>query len=330
MAKKLTKEEFVERSKAIHGDKYDYSMVDYVNNRTKVCIICPKHGEFWQTPSDHLLGKGCKRCSVEKNHKLMSGEEWIKLAKKHSSEPYDYSRVEYKGNKKKVEIICPKHGLFHIRPNDFLSGHRCPKCGVENRINKVSTKQCEFIKKLHSVFPEYDTSEVEYVNSHTKVRLCCNRHGWFESLPYHLLSGHGCYKCGQESTHNKQRKSLETFIREAKSVHGDKYDYSNSEYLNRDSKLCIVCPKHGEFWQTPHAHVDLHRGCPICNNSLLEERISRVLDGEGIKFEREKKFNWLRQQRLDFYLPEYNVGIECQGIQHFEPVAYFGGNDGFE
>jgi len=145
-----------------------------------------------------------------------------------------------------------------------------------------------------------------------------------------LLKGHGCYACGQDSTHDKQRKTIEEFLEQAKEVHGNKYDYSKAEYVNRSTKLCIICPKHGEFFQTPFAHVNLHQGCPKCNSSILEERISSLLTKEGIAFEQEKRFEWLGKQRLDFYLPKYNVAIECQGIQHFEPVAYFGGKEGFD
>jgi len=114
MASKLTTSEFIEKAIRIHGDKYDYSKSSYVNARTKVCIICPKHGEFLQIPSDHLCGKGCKKCGTEKSHIIMSSDSWIETAKRTVSEDYDYSNVDYRGNKEKVEIICRKHGYLTV------------------------------------------------------------------------------------------------------------------------------------------------------------------------------------------------------------------------
>ena len=92
MPGKLSKENFIDKSKAIHGDKYDYSKVVYINNRTKVCIICPKHGEFWQSPSNHLIGRGCPLCKNEhlSNIKLKNTEQFIEEAKSVHGDKYDY------------------------------------------------------------------------------------------------------------------------------------------------------------------------------------------------------------------------------------------------
>jgi hypothetical protein len=113
-------------------------------------------------------------------------------------------------------------------------------------------------------------------------------------------------------------KSLTTeeFINAAKKIHGDKYDYSHVSYINSSTKVCIICPKHGEFWQNPYHHLN-GEGCPKCNYSKLEEKIEKILKEEKIDFIPQKKFNWLGRQSLDFYIPKYNVGIECQGSQHF-------------
>lgn len=122
--KKLTTAEFVQRAKEIHNNKYDYSLVEYKNNSTKVKIICPIHGVFEQIPYVHLKPSGCPKCS--ENVKLTT-EEFIKKAKEIFNN-YDYSEVEYIHNSKKVKIICPKHGAWQIRPRDLLNGHGCPKC----------------------------------------------------------------------------------------------------------------------------------------------------------------------------------------------------------
>ena len=256
MSKKLTTEEFIQNARHVHGDKYDYSKVEYINSSTKVCISCPEHGEFWQTPYTHLRKCGCPKCS--KNYKL-DNYSFIQKAKEVHGDNYDYSKVEYKGANIKVCIMCPKHGLFWQTP--------------------------------------------------------CSH-----------LSGSGCIICANKKPHTK-----ETFIQKAKETHGDKYDYSKVEYKGADIKVCIICPKHGLFWQTPHAHLR-KQSCPYCNLSKLENEIKVLLDNNHILYEQEKKFDWLIDKsnlRLDFYLPDYNVVIECQGKQHFESVDFFGGNERF-
>ena len=115
----------------------------------------------------------------------------------------------------------------------------------------------------------------------------------------------------------------EEWITSARKVHGDKYDYSKVEYVNYDTKVCIICPEHGEFCQTPHKHLS-GSGCPKCNLSHLERSVMNYLDENGITYDYQKRFKWLGRQSLDFYLPDYNVGIECQGEQHFFPVDFAG------
>lgn len=106
-------------------------------------------------------------------------------------------------------------------------------------------------------------------------------------------------------------------------AHGDKYDYSKFIYNGIFEKGIIICPKHGEFLQTPNSHL-MGCGCPKCNQSKMEKRTENTLSEYKIKFISQKRFEWLGQQSLDFYLPDYNVAIECQGKQHFEPVDFKG------
>ena len=127
--KKLSIEQFIRKSKLIHHDKYDYSKVEYINSRTKICIICPEHGEFWQKPRVHLKGSGCPLCYKENNHTtLLSTESFIEKAKKIHGDKYDYSYVKYINAKTPVCIICPEHGEFWQKPNYHLSGNGCQKC----------------------------------------------------------------------------------------------------------------------------------------------------------------------------------------------------------
>ncbi len=133
-------EQFIQEAKLIHPE-YDYSLAEYKNVETKVKILCPKHGLFEINPSDLLNNKGCKQCGVERRAEKQSKpqKQFIQEAKLLHPE-YDYSLVEYKNTKMKVKILCPKHGLFEIKPNNLLIGQGCPKCASskgESSIRKI-------------------------------------------------------------------------------------------------------------------------------------------------------------------------------------------------
>ena len=274
MRKKLTTEDFIRRAKEIHGDKYDYSKVKYEYAITKVCIICPKHGEFWQRPYGHLNGQGCSKCSGTKRS---TTEEFINKARKVHGDKYDYSNVEYIGNKTKVCIICPEHGEFWQTPNSHLKGIGCPDC--------AKTTRGGFIKKAREVHGDkYDYSKVEYKGINTKVCIICPKHGEFWQRPSSHLYGCGCRECAY-----KLKFTKEDFIRKAKEVHGDKYDYSKAEYKGAKVKVCIICPEHGEFWQDPNSHLS-GKGCPKCvgRNKTIEEFIEQARKVHGDKYDYSK------------------------------------------
>ena len=160
-----------------------------------------------------------------------------------------------------------------------------------------------------------------------KVKIKCNKCGnVFEMTPNNHLKGQGCPKCASKKKGGK--KNINEVIEKARKIHGDKYDYSKVEYRGANEKICIICPIHGEFWQTPANHLR-GQGCPKCNSSKLEENLSYVLDLNRIEYIRQYKIKELGRQSLDFYLPQYHIAIECQGKQHFESITFFGGEKGF-
>ena len=325
MGKKKTREEFIKDARDAHGDKYDYSKVEYVNSSTKVCIKCPKHGEFWQIPYHHTKGCGCPNCGVENRSekRTLTKEEFIKKARKKHGDEYDYSKVNYVGAHTQIRIICPEHGEFWQTPNGHLSGQGCPKCGgyypftKEEWIAVARKKHCD----------KYDYSKVDYVNSRTKFCIICPEHGEFKQTAIDHTQGCGCPKCKGDKNRERLTSSKEEFIIKAHKKHGDKYDYNKVKYVNSATKVCIICHEHGEFWQKPNDHLQ-GKGCPKCNLSHLERSVMNYLDEHEIAYDYQKRFDWLGLQSLDFYLPDYNVGVECQGRQHFFPVEYFGGKEG--
>ena len=267
---KLTTEEFIAKAKAVHGDKYDYSKVEYVDSTTKVCIGCKKHGDFWQKPNIHLQGKGCFKCGREKiaTSSRKSLEQFLQDAKRIHGDRYNYSKVELVNYQTKVIIICPVHGEFTQSPTLHLQGSGCPKCGNERESLRMTTEG--FIQKAKQIHGDrYDYSKVEYVGNKAKVCIICKEHGEFWQEARMHLSGCGCPICAG-------RKKMRTydFIKKARSVHGDRYDYSKAEYKGNTEKVCIICPEHGEFLQQASNHLK-GAGCPKCGfiTSSSKQRI---------------------------------------------------------
>jgi len=320
MGKLLTTEIFIKRSIVIHKNKYDYSLVNYKNSRTKVKIICPIHGEFEQLPNNHLTGQICNECF--KKSKLLTNEIFIKRSNIIHNNKYDYSLVEYKNNKTKVKIICPIHGEFEQQPSKHLGGGGCRKCSILYKTLSLS----EFIKKSKEMHGDkYDYSLVEYKNSQIKVKIICPIHGIFNQTPNSHLYGKGCKICT-----GLNKLTSNEFIKKSKKIHGDKYDYSLVKYRNGQSKVKIICPKHGEFNQIANNHTSKKYGCPICKESKGETIITQYLDNLNIKYHKQKIFDKCKNKNFlpfDFYLPEHNVCIEYDGLQHYEPIEFFGGID---
>ena len=245
MSKKKTTVEFINEARKVHGEKYDYSKVEYRNNREKVIIICPEHGEFLQSPEKHLSGQGCPACGGTKKN---TTDIFIEKARKVHGEKYDYSKVEYTTNKKKVCIICPEHGEFWQDPHNHLKGKGCPVCG--------------------------------------------------------------------DGIHKPAKYTTNTFIAAAKAVHGDKYDYSKVEYITEKHKVRIICPEHGEFWQTPDKHLQ-GNGCPKCTypySKAENEIVGYVKNSVGEKNVITHDRTVLNGRELDIFIPSKNIAIEYNGL----------------
>ena len=207
-----TTEEFIAKAKAIHGEKYDYSKVRYVKNDEKVIIICPKHGEFLQTPMTHLRGNGCQKCGYEtigrklkrseplkSPHPRKTTEDFIKQATELQNGFYGYSKSVYVNDKTPLVITCPIHGDFLQTPNKHLIGHGCPKCRYEKSSRALRRTLDDVIAKAKAVHGEntYDYSLIsEYKNSKTKYPIRCKKHGVFmQTMNAHIDWGQGCPVC---------------------------------------------------------------------------------------------------------------------------------------
>ena len=274
MGKQKTTKQFIEDAQKVHGNKYDYSKVEYINAQKKVCIICPKHGEFWQTPNSHLYGRGCPKCGKE----LAANK----------------NRINFKGNSR------------HIKTKD------------------------EIISRIKEMYGNiYDLSKMEYKDVKTKICIICPKHGEFWKTPINLIHGkQGCPKCGFEKRRKNKTKTKEDFVREANLIHFGFYDYSKTIYENARKNVIITCPIHGDFKQTPDNHLK-GCGCPYCQSSTLENIVRHILDDSKYEYIQHYIPKWLKVDRyhyqsLDFYLPKYRIAIECQGRQHIKASGNFG------
>jgi very-short-patch-repair endonuclease len=258
MPKKSTKEEFILKSRFIHGDKYKYDKSIYINTKTKLIITCSIHGDFLQRPEVHYLDKcGCPSCDPTNT---LGNQKFIEKSKLIHGEKYDYSKVDYEKNNIKVEIICRDHGSYFQQPGAHLRGQGCPDC--------------------------------------------CNN----------------------------KKSTTEDFIIKSNKKHHNLYDYSLVNYLTKRDKVKIICKEHGVFEQKAYVHLQGH-GCPICNNSKLEIYLRNKLKNMNISFFQNFKFDDCRNVLplpFDFYIPSRNLLIECDGVQHFVPVDYFGGENRLE
>ena len=274
--------EFIEKAKEKHGEKYNYSKVIYKNSKMPVIIICNIcNNEFEQIRNTHLLcDGGCKVCAKNKfkQNRSFINEQFIEKAKEIHGDKYDYSQVNYINSQTCVIITCIScNHSFNSIPNNHLRGKGCKKCANKLNGDKSRKTNEQFIIKAQQIHmdennkPIYDYSLVKYISTHKKVNILCKIHGSFEQCPSVHLSGKGCKQCGIIKMAIAQSFTLDEFIQKAKEVHGDKYDYSQVNYINSQTKItlkCNICDY--VFEQQPNSHLQ-GRGCDKCAHMINHE-----------------------------------------------------------
>ena len=354
----MTNEDFISKSKEVWKDKYDYSLVEYKNIKTKIKIIY-NDWIFLQKAEDHLLGKMCEL--------RWDTNRFIFESKKMHGDEYDYSKTVFKNMNTKVILL--KNGIEYLQnPSKHLMGRKPERV----RILRSNT---DFIDDARSIWGyKYDYSLVDYKGSHIEVlikyddviyrqkpvlhllgyncerdiiknqedflRKCYDKHG--DKYDYSLVEYTGSQIYEQKAgahIHSSGlvekvilKKTTKQFIKESNEIHNFRYDYSKVDYVNNQTKVIIICPIHGDFEQVSSSHLS-GAGCPHCMESKGERKISKFLDQKNIEYVRQKKFDdciGLRYKLpFDFYLPKYRVAIEFDGKQHFEPIEHFGGLESY-
>jgi hypothetical protein len=366
--KKITTEEFIQKSKQIWKDKYDYSLVEYISMKSKVKIIY-NNWIFTQTPEDHLLGKCCELrwdterfifeskkihgeeydynkvqfinmkspviliknnieylqrpekhlagCKPDKVRRLISTKDFIEKSRSVWGYKYDYSLVDYKGANVEV-LIKYRDDVFRQKPMQHLLGYKCERNTIKN--------EQDFLKKCYLRHGyKYDYSLVEYKGMDKKIKIIFNSEIYEQKASAHLYLGY-CEKV-------IKKKTTEKFIIQANEIHNYRYDYTKVNYENNQKKVIIICKRHGEFQQVPSSHLS-GTGCPHCNESKGEKKIVKYLKQHNIDFLRQYKFDDCvgikYKLPFDFYIPSMRTCIEFDGIQHFQPLKVFGGMESFE
>lgn len=305
--KKATTEEIILRFREVHGDRYDYSNVNYINRNTKVNVICSVHGVFEQLPQSHLLGRGCSSCSRKKQR---TTEEFLSDLKEVYGDEYDLSCTKYINANTKVKIICKVHGEFSQFPNNILRMHGCPECIIADVRKKNSD---EFLKKAKDVHgDEYDYSKVDYKNCHTPVEIICEIHGSFFQQPRIHINGTRCQKCQRFTT----SKICRNWLNSLNIPNLRTFDSPLGEFIIPETKwkadgydetTNTIYEFHGDYW---HAHPSNKRYSKDEPHPRKRETWGQVYERT---LEREKKIRDLGYNLVVMWEHEFIASLDnCQ------------------
>lgn len=328
-----TTEEWIAIAKEKHP-MFKYDKVKYKDKTTKIVVECPTHGGIEVYPNIFLRqAEPCSKCRMEKQANERSRKNWEQIETVYKDKNYTITnRDKIITQNEKIEVRCNKHNfMFYPKVSNVIK-HKCgcPKCGVEENASKSRLTVDEIKERAHQIYDgKYDLSLLKtYKNFETKIPILCPIHGRFIKSVHQFLGGQGCQICANETKLSKLRLTQEEFIEKAKEKHfGKDFDFSETIYKTYNDFVTVFCNKKDKSGK-PHGYFTIKagallngNGCPICKSSRLEQKVRADLIKNGIQFiPQMNDFNWLRPQSFDFYLLEYNIAIECQGIQHFEAV----------
>jgi len=260
-SKKLNTSIFIKDAINIHGNIYDYTDSIYIDNKTKVSIICPDHGVFYQTRNNHIIQKqGCPQCGLKKrkNPKTLTTLQFIEKSKTIHADLYDYTNVDYVNSKTPVKLICKHHGEFNIIPYNHLRGSGCKQCKVEQQRFKLSRKT-EYVGRVNLIhndkynYPFFDT---EYINVGSKLTIICPKHGEFTQIAKDHLRGCGCPKC------SNQISKYEEFIKDYLEKNNIKYKQGDRDLI-KPYEIDFLLPEHniaieinGVYWHGEQSGKD--------------------------------------------------------------------------
>jgi hypothetical protein len=288
-SRKSSIREFIQKANMIHNYKYDYSKTIYIHNMQHVIIICSIHGEFQQSPHNHLHGNGCKLCGIIKTTSIRksSTNEFIEKANIIHNYNYDYSKTKYIDNHTNIIIICPLHGEFQQWPSSHLRGSKCNRCTSIIQANNARHTTEEFIKKASTVHShKYDYSKTIYSACKDKVIIICPNHGPFSQVANYHLSGNGCSRCGR----NRISKQAIEWLQMLRSTHPNvqtgeqiegEYRIPNTGYFADG-----YCPDTNTIFEF---HGDYWHGNPVKYESHTYNKVTSCTMGELYEKTKQKR-----------------------------------------
>lgn len=276
---KLTTDTFIEKAIKKHGEKFDYSKVEYIDSQTKIIIICPFHGEYEQKANNHLSGWNCRKCKYDnmalkfKDNKKSFIEKAIEI---HNNK-YDYSLVEYENSQTKIKVICSIHGTFEQRPNRHLQGDGCKLCSANKLSLDRRSNLEEFIKKAQKIHKNnYSYEESVYINNFTPISIKCNNcNNTFEPIPYNHTkkNGTGCPYCIISSEERRLYEWIKTICKD-KIIQTDRKIISPNELDIYFPKNKLAIEYNGIYWHSnrfkpKNYHLDKTNKCEEQGIELL-------------------------------------------------------------
>lgn len=312
----MDKSLFVEKACKVHRNKYDYSKVEYKNSKTKVCIICPEHGEFLQAPSKHLYGRGCPKCAIEKRSVdiKMNYDEFVKKANGIHENKYRYCFPEDLVNMhSKVRIICPEHGEFVQLAYDHLSGHGCSKCGFieskgENELYDYISGIIGKENVIRSDREVLDGKEIDIYIPSLKIGFEYNGLRWHseefnKDSKYHLLKTDLCNQKGIKLVQifeDEYQQHKEIVLEKIRHLLGE-----SEGKLKVYGRKCVIKEidkkKAKEFLEK--YHIQGYGDSSICLSACYDDNVVAVM-----AFKKEPNNNW----ELTRFASDYNY--VCCGI----------------
>ena len=305
----------------------------YIDTNTPILHHCTEHNYDWKiAPKNALYGHGCPQCHNERIKKSLSKlhDEYIQevSVKNHGIKVIG----EYNNANTKLLHYCTIHNFYwETTPQSILEGHGCPKCNSEKISKKNTMSHQWYVDELKKNNPTTIAVE-QYINMRTPILHKCLIHNleWI-TTPSSTLQGCGCIKCKGEKISNNFLKSHEQYVEELKEINPNIVVLE--QYLGANIPILHKCLKDGNEWYVSPSSILNGYGCPQCRETKGERRIRIYLDKHHITYKYQQLFDDcidIKPLPFDFYLSDYNIAIEYDGKQHFEPVEHFGGKEGYE